>query len=117
LETNITVDSGATLSVTASGQVELAPQQPGTYICGPLGYGPRPGMGGGFPAKKAGAGFVKVYPGMLLGRIGENGNVFAIGDRYDAVPPGEGKLFLHINPSTYDSSSAGVYRVRITVKN
>jgi hypothetical protein len=53
LETSLTVDAASTLTITASGQVELAPQQPGTYICGPQGYGPRGagGPGAGFGPK------------------------------------------------------------------
>jgi hypothetical protein len=121
LETGISVDTASALLITATGQVELAPQQPGTYICGPLGYGPRPAGGpggglGGFGGKKGGAGFLRVYPGMLMGRIGENGNVFPIGDRFEGAA-GDGKLYLHINPSTYDTASSGAYRVRISIKN
>jgi hypothetical protein len=124
LETNVAVDHASVLSIAATGQVDLAPQQPGNYVCGPLGYGPRAkgggfaaGGGGGFGKKGGGMLGPQIVSGTLLGRIGETGEVFIIGERFEATPPGEGKLFLHINPSQYDTSSSGMYQVRIGVKN
>src|SRR5262249_29183316 len=40
LETNFTVEGASVLTVTATGQVDLRPQEPGTVVCGPQGYGP-----------------------------------------------------------------------------
>jgi hypothetical protein len=48
LDTGLTLDSSSTLAVMASGEVELRPTLPGTYICGPKGYTTRLG---GFAAK------------------------------------------------------------------
>jgi hypothetical protein len=81
-----------------SGQVDLWPQTPGQYMTGPAGYeAGRPGH----------------LPGMLLGKIGENGKVFVIGERYDGTPGQDGKLFLHIVPSPWGNPSTGGYAVRV----
>jgi hypothetical protein len=126
LETNVSVDGDATLTISATGQVDLRPQAPGTMVCDPQGYNPRagqfggggPGMGGPLGKKKGGMGaLARAYPGTLLGRIGENGDVFVIGEQLEAVPERSGKLYLHINPSQYDASSSGSYQVRISIKN
>jgi hypothetical protein len=57
-----------------------------------------------------------VLPGTLLGRVGENGAIFVIGDRYEGVPGEEGKLFLYIAPSPNSSIPTGTYTVRIMQK-
>ena len=54
--------------------------------------------------------------GTLLGRVGENGKVFVIGERYDNVPGEEGKLYLHIVPSPWNNASSGTYQVHITTE-
>jgi hypothetical protein len=101
LDTGMTVDSNFRLVITADGQVDLWPQGPGQYITGPKGY-TTAGKGGNFMA------------GSLLGKVGENGKVFLIGDRFDGTPGEEGKLFLHIVPSPWNNASSGTFRVRIT---
>ena len=47
--------------------------------------------------------------GALLGKIGENGTPFLIGDQYEATPDVEGKLFLQIGPSPWGCDSTGKY--------
>jgi hypothetical protein len=89
------------LKITAKGQVDLWPQTPGQYTTGPKGY-----TGGG---TTAGA-----LPGTLLGRIGETGTVFPIGESYEAEPGERGRLYLHIVPSPWNNASTGSYRVRVT---
>jgi len=51
--------------------------------------------------------------GTLLGRIGANGKIFVIADRYEGVPDQEGKVYLHIVPSPWNNASSGSYKVRI----
>jgi hypothetical protein len=124
LETNVTVDGNSVLTIAATGQVDLLPRQPGMVVCGPQGYGAgAPGAFGGpggfaGPGKKVGKGGVasRAYSGVLLGRIGENGDIFVIGDRYEGAPERDGKLYLHINPSQYDTASTGAYQVRISTR-
>jgi hypothetical protein len=51
--------------------------------------------------------------GILLGRIGENGKVFVIGERYQGTPNQEGTLYLLIAPSPWNNASTGSYKVKI----
>jgi hypothetical protein len=92
------------LLATADGQVDLWPQGPGQYVCGPKGY------------TTAGKG-VSYMAGTLLGRIGENGKIFVMGERYDGTPGEEGRLYLHIVPSPWNNASSGTFQVHITTEN
>jgi hypothetical protein len=109
MDAGLMVDPQLDLVILASGQVDLWPQGPGQYMAGPGGMAgaarPQPGavMAGG----------VAITPGMLVGRIGEDGAPFVIGDRYAGRPARVGKLYLHIGPSPWNNASSGVYRVRI----
>jgi hypothetical protein len=91
---------GNRLLVTATGTVDLWPQGPG-YTSQPGGY-------------KQGGQMGQFLAGQLLGRVGENGTPFVIGERYDNTPPGEGKLYLHIVHSPWGNASAGSYQVKIS---
>ena len=57
--------------------------------------------------------FLVADPRRLIGKVGENGKAFYIGDRYEGTAPEEGKLYLQIVPSPWNNASAGSYRVRI----
>ena len=106
LETDVYVSAGEPLRVTASGDVDLWPMGPGAYMARPSGYP----QGGFVP----GPGGQRFQPGMLLGRVGENGKVFVVGDRYEGKPSEEGKLYLQIVPSPWNNPSAGSYEVKVT---
>jgi hypothetical protein len=99
-DSGIMVDTGQSLAITGSGQVDLWPQGPGQYMATPKGYNTA-GKGGQFMA------------GALIGRIGEHGKPFYIGDRHDGTTNEEGKLFLQIVPNPWNTPSAGSYRVSI----
>jgi hypothetical protein len=99
-DTGITVDAGQRIQVTSDGSVDLWPQGPGQYLAAPKGYNTA-GKGGQFMA------------GALVGRIGENGKAFYLGDRYEGSAGEEGRLFVLIVPSPWNNASAGQYRVRI----
>jgi hypothetical protein len=100
LDTGVLVDPSMKLMVVVHGQVDLWPQTPGQYVAGPKGYN-AVGKGGPYMA------------GSLIGRVGENGKPFLIGDRYETPVGDEGKLYLHIVPSPWNSPSVGSYHVRI----
>lgn len=104
LDTGVLVDASLRLSITSEGQVDLWPMGPGQYMTSPKGF-TTTGKGGQHMA------------GSLVGKIGENGKVFYIGERFDGSPGEEGKLFLHIVPSPWNNASAGAYRVRVNVDN
>jgi len=99
-DTGITIDAGQRVVICSEGQVDLWPQGPGQYLAVPKGYNTA-GKGGQFLA------------GALIGRIGDNGKAFLIGDRYEGSASEEGKLYLQIVPSPWNNASAGTYRVRI----
>ena len=40
----------------------------------------------------------QLYGGALLGKIGDSGESFLVGERYDGRPETEGKLYLQIGP-------------------
>jgi hypothetical protein len=86
--------------LTGDGQVDLWPMGPGQYLASPKGFN-TPGKGGHFQA------------GALVGRVGETGKAFLIGERYEGTPGEEGKLYLQITPSPWNNASSGCYRVRI----
>src|SRR5207253_9579263 len=100
LDSGIAVDGQQRIMVTSEGQVDLWPQGPGQYLAAPKGYNTA-GKGGQFMA------------GALVGKIGEHGKAFYIGERYDGAANEEGKLYLQIVPSPWNNASAGQYRVRI----
>ena len=99
-DSGIIVDAAQRLVITSEGQVDLWPQGPGQYMAAPKGYNTA-GKGGQFMA------------GSLVGRVGENGKMFYIGDRYDGAVNEEGRLFLLIIPSPWNNASTGQYRVRV----
>jgi len=102
-DTGFAVDSHAGLVITASGTVDLWPQTPGQYTATPKGYGqPGPTKAGRFMSAS------------LVGRIGETGTPFLIGDRYEGAPGQEGHLQLHIVPSPWNNASTGSYTVKIS---
>jgi hypothetical protein len=100
LETNVTVDPSMRLVVVVNGQIDLWPQTPGQYLASPKGYN-AVGKGGPFMA------------GSLIGRVGESGKPFLIGERFESAVGEEGKLYLHIVPSPWNAPSIGSYHVRI----
>ncbi len=100
LDSGVTVAPNLRLTIRAEGQVDLWPQGPGQYLAGPKGY-TTAGKGGVFMA------------GTLIGRIGETGKAFVVGEQFEGAPGQEGKLYLHIVPSPWNNASSGTYRLRI----
>jgi hypothetical protein len=101
MDTGYDYNGHGRLTIKASGQVDLWPQTPGQYMTGPKGY-----TGGG---TTGGA-----LPGILMGRIGESGTAFPIGESYQGQPAQRGRLFVHIVPSPWNNASSGSYRLQIT---
>jgi hypothetical protein len=107
------MDTGVELSLedemvlAASGQVDLNPGNGGQFLTGPNGTNQWGGRGGN----------ASHMPGALLGRIGDNGPVFVVGENYKGTAKREGKLFLQIVPSPWFGNgmiSSGAYKVNIT---
>jgi hypothetical protein len=106
MATSFQVDGKSNLVITAKGQVDLAPDQGGILV-GPNGVKATSPFAGKVGKAKATSG------GLLVGKIGEDGDTFIIGDRYDNIPAQAGTLYLHINPSPYGSQAQGSYEVRV----
>jgi hypothetical protein len=112
LDTKITIDARTKIAVSASGTVNLRPN-----LVGLKGGGTEAGPNG-YPVPTAAAlakGTTR-RGGQLLGRVGENGPAFLIGESYEGTPGREGKLYLQIVPSQYNPESTGGYQVKIAVK-
>jgi hypothetical protein len=108
MDTNYEVRQGMRLVLTATGQVNLWPQN-GGFICGPSGFDQNGGFGGRGNQN---------FPGALIGRIGESGAQFFVGDRYDGTSTTEGKLYLNIRQSPWNpQGTTGSYTVKITPKS
>lgn len=118
VDTNIDVRGGAKLRFTASGQI--------TYPAG-QGYSGRTKTSGTFgPAglPRSWADLVHQYPvtdaghGAVIGRVGSGdyGQVFAIGEGKEYDVPVAGRLYVGINESQSDASSAqGSFHITIDV--
>jgi hypothetical protein len=106
MDTGFEARSASRLLIVASGTVDLWPQPGGgaLYQSTPNGY-------------RGAAGINQQLPGMLVGKIGEDGPVFTVGERYDALPARDGRLYLHIVPSPWQNASAGCYQVKISARS
>jgi hypothetical protein len=100
LDTGVTLEPDTAVEITATGQVNLRPAGGGRFVTGPAGTN-QFGQQGQFPC------------GALLGRVGESGTVFVIGDRLQNTSSHEGKLYLQIAPNPWNDQSSGTYKVKI----
>ena len=103
LDTGVEVEAQVELTITVSGRINVAPtalaQQGDT---GPAG---NPGVLGNSPTG---------HPvGVVLGRIGDNGQLFLIGERYVGTPAAGGKLYLRIAEGNWGVVGSGSYTVKI----
>ena len=103
LETAIEVQRRDMLQVTASGEIDLDPDNdPGADLSTPRGND----LDGEFENLNV--------PGTLIGRVGPTGKEFRIGEKYSGVQYVTGKLYLRIAPSPYDRCR-GKYQVKVGV--
>jgi hypothetical protein len=107
MTTEVALESGMLLEVSAGGQIDLRPHgQVGQHMAGPngpvgqnLGQGPMVGN--------------RSYPpGTLLGRVG-SGPIFVIGDTYKARVTATGKLMLRSAPGPWNNPPAGTFKLRV----
>jgi hypothetical protein len=107
LDTKILFTEGAPVGLTAEGEIDLYPLMGSlnSYIFGPA--GPKRAPPDGIPAKDPPA-------GALLGRIGETGKVFIVGEKYEGMAPATGRLFLRIVGSPWSVACAGKYTVKVS---
>lgn len=108
METSVELTDGQQVEITANGQIDLWPQQPGQYLGTPSGQ--MTVNGGIQPFRGAGAGGT---PGQVLGRIGPNGVQFVVGAAYKGRVSGTGKLHLRIVGSPWSNDCAGNYTMKV----
>jgi hypothetical protein len=105
MDTGVLLSLDDEVTVTASGQVDLMINGGGNMVTGPAGshqWGNGPG-GGGHP------------PGALLGKIGDSGTVFVVGESYKTTCKKEGRLYLQIAPGPWGGNMVGgSYKVNIS---
>jgi hypothetical protein len=107
MATGIKLEPHVGVRLTATGQVDLLPQQPGQRMCGPDGNNGGNGLGRrGFQVNNGQQG------GELYGRI-DNGPAFLIGSRYTLTPKTGGQLHLMIAQSPWGCPTTGEYRVTV----
>jgi hypothetical protein len=104
--TGLTVRKGEILTFNGSGEIQLSTDP--SDIATP--FGSKKGR------KAANAPMPNVLAGALIGRIGSNGQPFAIGSGVSVPMPAAGQLFLGINDDGLDDNQ-GEYRVDITRTN
>ena len=117
LDTTYQLDGKSTVVVTAKGTIDQWPQQPGQYLCGPAGNNQGGVIVRAGNIRMGGNANAFFGSGVLIGKIGEGGEPFVIGDRHEIKGESEGKLYLQIGPSPWGCPSAGSYEVRIAGKN
>ena len=78
------------------------PQQPGQFLAGPEG------------SPQAGQNQFGILMGTLMGRIGEKGEPFVIGKRYEAKTTRGGKLYVFIVPAQNGQAPTRAYKVKAT---
>ncbi len=105
LDTGITLDGNSGLTVVASGEIDLLNDGSGDFTNGPSG------------SKTVRRAPSMRLPGSLVGKIGDAGQVFVVGDRYTAMTAPAGKLFLSITPSPINNGQmpSGAFKAVIRV--
>lgn len=112
-DTGIDVASDRPLELTASGTVDLGPNQPGQYVSTPAG---NPLNGQGRVVMMPSGRQFNFAPGMLVGRIGPDGTPFMVASTFKAHrPQGAGRLYLKIAPSAWGTGSTGNYTVKVRI--
>jgi hypothetical protein len=110
MATGVRLEPQVGVRITATGQVDLLPQQAGQRMCGPDGNNGGNGFGKGRWQMNNNNGQAG---GELLGRIGDTGPVFFIGSRHTMTPRTGGQLHLMIAQSPWGCPSTGEYRVTV----
>lgn len=114
-DTGLTIEDRTSLLIVATGTIDIYPQTPGQYLSTPKGYG-NVALNPGARVMPTPVN-MRNFSGALFGRIGDGGDAFYIGERFEGAPGREGKLYLHIVPSPWNNASTGNYQVRITPRN
>src|SRR5262249_56247493 len=97
-------EADTTLVIQASGEVDMYPL--GGYV-GQYKTGPNGNMTWGIHPQDG-----KVS-GALIGRVGDGGQEFVVGQRYEGRPGQLGKLYLRVGASPWSNAPSGEYKVTV----
>ena len=103
MDTGITVDPDGKLEISASGQVSLRNGGGPQFITGP---------GGSMQFQRQNN--TPYPPGALIGRIGDSGQLFVVGEKYESSSKPEGKLFLLVAPSPWGDPCSGTFKIKVS---
>jgi hypothetical protein len=122
LETDYHCDGRTAITITARGMIDVWPQQGGGFMSGPSGFQNTRnggGMGGLIKGgRKIGNNInSNQHNGMLIAKVGENGDFFQVGDSYEGIPDGEGKIYFTIGPSQWNVQCNGQFDIKISRKD
>jgi hypothetical protein len=104
--TGLTVQKGETVRFTTTGQVQLSTDSNDTAQA----------AGAASQRLAPGAPLPRIFAGALIGRIGQNGQPFAIGNQTSVPMPETGQLFLGVNDDNLGDNQ-GEFRVEIQRTN
>lgn len=101
-DSGIELGADVDLEINATGTIDLYPigGEMGMYLTSPAGS-MQWSRGGPYPN------------GALLGRIGDTGKVFVVGQKFEGTTTGEGKLYFRIVASPWQNVPSGSYTVRV----
>jgi hypothetical protein len=92
LDTGVTLDGNSGVTIIATGEIDLLNDGSGEFVCGPTGS---KNIGRRTPTMR--------LPGTLVGKIGDSGPVFVVGDRFTTSTAPAGKLYLSITPVGFNN--------------
>jgi hypothetical protein len=103
VDSGLTVRQGQTITVESSGEVQLTADG-----------SEKAGTAGAASGRRAAGSQAPSLPvGALIGRLGPNGAVFAIGNQTSIVSPGAGRLYLGVNDDE-NGDNQGYFDVRLS---
>jgi hypothetical protein len=112
-DSGIDVSNDRPLAITATGTIDLGPNQPGRYMSTPTGN-TQNGYGAMLMTPNGRA--YRYPPGALVARVGSDGTPFVVGTNHkSAHAPGTGRLYLKIVPSAWGQHASGSYKVKVKV--
>ncbi len=103
LDTKLDFTEGARIAITADGEIDMYASAGyfGQYVGTPKGKKAWPGNPG-----------LQWEPGTLIGKFGESGKIFVIGEKYEAQSQ-SGRLYIRAGGNPYNVQTQGEYKVKI----
>lgn len=115
-------DGRNAIVIDAKGMIDVWPQQGGGFMSGPAGFQHTRNGGGPGNFLKGGRKIgnqinANQHNGMLIAKVGDDGDFFQVGDKYEGTPETEGKIWLTIGPSQWNVQCSGHFDIKIGRKD